>query len=61
MNLVTKRKSNPKSRYRRMTRAIAQEIRRAYLARESRQVDLAARYGITQGNVSRIVSGQVWS
>lgn len=51
----------PKSRYRRMTRAIAQEIRRAYLAREARQWELAARYGITQGNVSRIVSGQVWA
>lgn len=61
MNLITKRKSNPKSRYRRMTREIAAEIRRAYLAREAKQRDLAARYGITQGNVSRIVSGQVWA
>lgn len=61
MNLVTKRKSNPKSRYRRMTREIAAEIRRAYFARESKQRQLSERYGITQGNVSRIVSGQVWA
>ena len=51
----------PKSHYRSMTPAKAREIRRAYFAREAKQADLAARYGIRQNTVSRIVSGQVWT
>lgn len=51
----------PRTHYRNMTRAIAYEIRRAYLAREAKQADLARRYGISQGNVSQIVSGRVWA
>jgi DNA-binding transcriptional regulator LsrR (DeoR family) len=51
----------PKSRYRHITRAKAEEIRRAYFAREANQCQLAERFGISQGSVSRIVSGQVWA
>jgi DNA-binding transcriptional regulator LsrR (DeoR family) len=43
-----------------MTQAIANEIRRAYFAREAKQRELAERYGIRQHSVSRIISGQVW-
>jgi DNA-binding transcriptional regulator LsrR (DeoR family) len=44
-----------------MTREKAEAIRRAYFAREAKQAELAARYGIAQHSVSRIVSGLVWS
>jgi DNA-binding transcriptional regulator LsrR (DeoR family) len=52
---------NQKSRYRHMTREKAHEIRRRYFAREATQAQLAAEFGIRQGSVSRIVSGQSWS
>ena len=51
----------PKSHYRHMTRAKAQEIRRAYFAREAKQAELAAKYGVKQNTISRIVSEQVWA
>jgi DNA-binding transcriptional regulator LsrR (DeoR family) len=51
----------PKSFYRKMSRPQAHEIRRRYFAREATQAQLARLYGISQGNVSRIVSGQVWA
>lgn len=50
----------PRSKYRQMTPAKAAEIRRAYFAREAKQAELAARHGIAQATVSRIVSGLVW-
>lgn len=50
----------PKTHYRGMTRQKAEEIRRAYFAREARQRELAERYGIRQNTVSRIISGLVW-
>jgi DNA-binding transcriptional regulator LsrR (DeoR family) len=50
----------PKSRYRHMNRAKAEEIRRRYFAREKKQRELAEEYGIKQHSVSRIVSGLVW-
>lgn len=43
-----------------MTYADAQEIRRAYFAREAKQQELADRYGCNQPYISRIVSGQIW-
>jgi predicted transcriptional regulator len=43
-----------------MTPERAEEIRRAYLAREAGQAQLAQRHRIAQSTVSRIVSGQVW-
>lgn len=51
----------PRRWYGRMTPERAEEIRRRYLAREARQRELAAEYGITQHSVPRIVSGQVWA
>jgi DNA-binding transcriptional regulator LsrR (DeoR family) len=50
----------PKSHYRHMNPAKAEEIRRAYFNREAKQKDLAQRYGVRQNTVSRIVSGLVW-
>jgi DNA-binding transcriptional regulator LsrR (DeoR family) len=52
--------NRPKRFYRHMDRQKATEIRRAYFAREANQPQLAARYGIRQNTVSRIVSGLVW-
>lgn len=53
--------NRPKRFYGTMTREKAQEIRRAYFAREANQRELAERYGIRQNSVSRIVSGQSWA
>jgi DNA-binding transcriptional regulator LsrR (DeoR family) len=54
------RPSGPATRYLDMTREKAEEIRRAYFAGRVTQTQIAERYGIRQGTVSRIVSGQVW-
>lgn len=51
----------PKRYYRHMTPEKAAEIRRRYFARKAKQAELAREYGIRQGSVSRIVSGQVWA
>lgn len=51
----------PKTHYRHMTRQKAHEARRRYFAREATQAQLAAEYGVRQGTISRIVSGQVWA
>ena len=50
----------PKRHYRAMTPAIADEIRRAYLAREANQRELAEKHGTSQPAVSRIISGWCW-
>jgi len=52
--------NRPKRHYRHMTPAAAQEIRRRYFAREAKQAQLAQEFGISQGSVSRIVSGGSW-
>jgi DNA-binding transcriptional regulator LsrR (DeoR family) len=52
---------SPKRYYRGMTLARAEEIRRRYFAREAKQPQLAREFGIKQGSVSRIISGQVWA
>lgn len=44
----------------RMTREIAEEIRRAYFAREATQAELGRRYGRTQHTISRLISGFIW-
>ena len=51
----------PKTNYRQMNRAKADEIRRAYFLREMTQAALAKLHGIRQGSVSRIISYQVWA
>lgn len=43
-----------------MTYADAQEVRRAYQAREAKQQELADRYGTTQSIISRIISHDIW-
>lgn len=55
------RPRGPATRYRNMTREKADEIRRAYFAREKNQRELAEEHGIRQNTVSRIVSGMVWA
>jgi predicted transcriptional regulator len=50
----------PKSHYRHMNPAKAEEIRRAYFSREAKQADLARQHGVRQNTISRIVSGLVW-
>lgn len=47
--------------YRHMNREKAEEIRRAYFARELKQRELADQYMVKQNTVSRIVSGKVWA
>lgn len=47
--------------YRHMTREKAEEIRKAYFARELTQKQLAAKYGISQAAVCRIISGWTWN
>jgi DNA-directed RNA polymerase specialized sigma subunit len=55
------RPRGPSRRYRNMDRAKADEIRRAYFAREGTQKAIGERHGIGQNTVSRIISGIVWS
>ena len=49
-----------KSYYRGMTPQQANEIRDLYFSRTFKQTEIAAIYKISQGNVSRIISGGVW-
>jgi DNA-binding transcriptional regulator LsrR (DeoR family) len=51
----------PKTHYRNMDRAKAEEIRQRYFARESNQRELADAFGVKQNTISRIVSGMVWA
>ena len=44
-----------------MTRAKADEIRAHYFSRRHKQVELAKLYGISQGNISQIISGKLWA
>ena len=50
-----------KKHYRHMTREKADEIRRAYFARDFKQRELAEKYMVKQNTVSRIISGKVWA
>jgi DNA-binding transcriptional regulator LsrR (DeoR family) len=54
------RPAGPATRYLDMTREKAEEIRREYFSGGVTQTQLASRYGLRQGTVSRIVSGRVW-
>ncbi len=55
-------KLRPKRFYRHMTPERAAEIRRLYFSQYGRitQREIGERFGMPQGSVSRIVSGQVW-
>lgn len=54
-------RKGPRTHYGNMTRDKAGEIRHAYFRDREKQAVIAARFGITQASVSRIVSGHVWS
>lgn len=47
--------------YRHMNQQKAEEIRKAYFARELTQKQLAAKYAISQAAVCRIISGWTWN
>ena len=49
-----------KSHYQNMTPEKAVEIRRLYFEEKKLQREIAEQFGITQGSVSRIVSGHSW-
>ena len=49
-----------KSHYRNMTPEKAEKIRELYFIERLKQGVIAKRFGISQGNVSRIISGGVW-
>lgn len=51
----------PKQNYRGMDRERAQKIRELYLQRAATQKQLAERFGVSQGTISKIVSDQVWA
>jgi len=39
----------------------AAQIRDLYFSRQKKQTELAVMFGLAQGSVSRIISGQVWN
>lgn len=51
----------PMSKYRHTNQQKAEEIRKAYFARELTQKQLAAKYAISQAAVCRIISGWTWN
>jgi transcriptional regulator with XRE-family HTH domain len=51
----------PKQNYRGMNHERAQKIRELYLQRAATQKQLAERFGVSQGTISKIVSDQVWA
>ena len=52
--------ARPKREYKHMNPEKAREIRRLYFSDRLKQREIAARFGITQGSVSRIISGISW-
>ena len=46
--------------YRDMTPAKAAEIRRLYFKERKKQREIGEMFGISQGNVSRIISDRCW-
>lgn len=50
----------PKSRYRNMSPMAARVIRELYFVGKMKQREIGRMFGLRQGSVSRIVSGQVW-
>jgi DNA-binding transcriptional regulator LsrR (DeoR family) len=60
MGVHAVKRYQPKRHYRGMTYAKAEEIRRLFFVERLKQGAIGARFSISQGNVSRIVSGQAW-
>lgn len=44
-----------------MNRTIADMIRELYFSRTMKQTELANLFRLSQGNVSRIISGEIWN
>jgi len=49
-----------KSHYKNMNPDKAKDIRRLYFVEKLKQQAIADMFGIRQGSVSRVISGQVW-
>ena len=52
---------NPMSKYRDFKREYADEVRRLYFSRQMTQKQLAAKFGISQSAICRIVSNHTWA
>lgn len=57
---ATRRTQSRNRPYCRLTKKKADAIRRRYLPGVTRQVDLAAQFGVSQGLISKVVRGEVW-
>jgi hypothetical protein len=55
------RQARNRPAYNKMNKALAAQLRLEYVTGGFRQVDLAARYGITQSHVSKIIRRQMWN
>jgi DNA-binding transcriptional regulator LsrR (DeoR family) len=44
-----------------MNPATAQMIRKLYFSRQMKQRELGKKFQLTQGNVSKIISGAIWN
>lgn len=51
----------PKKSYRGMTQEKADEIRRLYFSRAMSQKQLSLHFQLSQGSISRIISGLTWN
>ena len=51
----------PKRAYRNMTPRTAKVMRDLYFVGKLKQHEIGRMFGVKQGSVSRIISGQVWS
>lgn len=49
-----------KSRYRNMDHAKAEQMRELYFKDRFKQREIAAMFDVTQGTVSRVISGHSW-
>lgn len=58
---ATRRTQSRNRRYCRLTKKDADKIRRGYLRGVTRQVDIAAAYGVSQSIVSQIIRGKAWT
>ena len=55
------RPHNPMSHYRHFKREDADEVRRLYFSRQMTQKELAAKFGLSQSAICRIISNHTWA
>jgi DNA-binding transcriptional regulator LsrR (DeoR family) len=55
------RQHNPMRNYRHFKREDADEVRRLYFSRQMTQKQLAAKFGLSQSAICRIVSNHTWA